>query len=122
MWAVKSAILALYIRLFGTIRWIRLTSYGLIIFMFLFYGSNVVIAATYCLPRNGAPWDTTALARCSSPVASVVVIGAFGVVADLILFALPFPIIYQLQLTRQKRISLTILFLVGFLYVPSSSN
>ncbi|KAI9644958.1 hypothetical protein NHQ30_006993 [Ciborinia camelliae] len=63
IWAVKAAIAALYIRIFGTVRWLRLTAYGLIIFMFLFYGSNVIIAAVYCIPRSGAPWDETAFAR-----------------------------------------------------------
>jgi hypothetical protein len=115
MWASKAAILALYIRLFGTVRWLRLTSYGLILFTFLFYWSNVAIAATFCLPRNGAPWDATALARCGSPVASVVVNGVFGVVADLVLFVLPFPVLYKLQLGRRKKIGLGIVFLVGLL-------
>ncbi len=117
MWASKAAILALYIRVFGTVRWLRLTSYGLIVFTFLFYWSNVVIAAVYCLPRNGAPWNDTAFARCSSPVASAIVNGVFGVVADLVLFILPFPVLHKLHLGRQKKIGLCIVFSVGFLYV-----
>lgn len=115
MWATKSAIASLYIRVFSAKLWIRFTSYGLLIFMLLFYMSNVVIAAVYCLPRKGAPWDGTAFARCSSPVTSVIVIGTFGVVADLILFFLPFPIIFKLQLSSKKRVGLCIVFLAGFL-------
>lgn len=115
MWASKAAILALYIRIFGTVRWLRLVSYGLIIFMFLFYWSNIVIASIYCIPRNGAPWDVSALGSCSSQGALFIANGVFGVVADLVLFILPFPVIYGLQLGRRKKIGLWIVFLAGVL-------
>ncbi|CAG8981794.1 hypothetical protein HYALB_00004737 [Hymenoscyphus albidus] len=121
LWAAKAAIAALYIRLFGTKRWITLSSYGMIIFMFLFYGSNVIIAAVYCLPRNGAPWDGTAFARCSSPVSSAIVNGVFGVIADLFLFFLPFPIVLRLHLTKQKRFGLSIVLSTGLLMVITST-
>lgn len=115
MWATKAAIAALYVRVFGAKPWMRFTSYALVIFMFLFYMSNVGIAAFYCIPRRGAPWDATAFARCSSPVTSAIVIGTFGVVADIVLFILPFPIILKLQLSPRKRMGLCIVFLAGFL-------
>ena len=117
LWASKAAILALYIRIFSPVRWLRLTSYGLILFTFLFYWSNVAVASIFCLPRNGAPWDATAFKRCSSPVASVIVNGVFGVAADLAIFILPFPVVYGLQLGRRKKIGLRIVFSVGLLYV-----
>ena len=116
MWASKAAILALYIRVFGTVRWLRLTCYGLLIFMFLFYWSNVAISSAFCIPRNGAPWDATALERCGRPVTAAVLNGAFGVAADLVLFALPFPILLKLQLGRKKK-ALYLVFLLGFLCV-----
>lgn len=117
LWASKAAILALYIRLFGPIRWLRLTSYGLILFTFLFYWSNVAIASVYCIPRNGAPWDATAFKRCSSagPVASAIVNGVLGVVADMAIFILPFPVVYRLQLGGRKKIGLCIVFSVGLM-------
>jgi len=117
MWATKAAILALYTRIFGSVRWMRLSSYLLIVLLFLFYGSNIAIAAIYCLPRNGAPWDATAFARCGSPVISAIVIGVFAVIADLALFVLPLPIIFGLRLSPKKKMGITLIFLVGFLYV-----
>ena len=83
--------------------------------MFLFYCSNAIIAAVYCIPRGGAPWDATAFERCASPVALLVVIGVFGVVADLALFVLPFPVIYTLHVRRPRKIGLAVVFLVAFL-------
>lgn len=114
-WAAKAAIAALYIRIFGSKRWIRLSSYGLIIFMFLVYSSNVVIGAVYCLPRHGAPWDGNVFASCASHVKSAIIFGVFGVVADLILLFLPFPIVLKLHLTTRKKLGLSIVFSAGFL-------
>lgn len=117
LWATKSAVLALYIRIFSSVRWISRASYALIILMFLVYGINIILAAVYCLPRNGAPWDATAFARCAEPVILAIFIGSFTVVADLIIFLLPFPIIFKLQMAQGKKVGLTFVFLVGLSYV-----
>ena len=93
----------------------RVTCWFLIVILFLFYGSNIVIAAIYCIPRKGEAWDGTAFARCSSQVTSTVVIGVFAVVADLVIFAIPLPIIFRLRLDRKKKVGLGIVFSVGFL-------
>ena len=115
IWAAKAAILALYIRVFGPVRWLRITSYGLIVFMFLFYWSNIAISATYCIPRNGAPWNTTTFANCAKPAASVIVIGVLDLATDLVLYFLPFPIINKLQLAPRKLLGLRVVFLIGFM-------
>ncbi|KAL8881524.1 MAG: hypothetical protein Q9198_001285 [Flavoplaca austrocitrina] len=86
IWAAKAAILALYIRVFGPVRWLRITLYGLIIFMFLFYWSNVAISAAYCIPRNGSPWNAMTFANCAKPAASVIVIGVLDLATDLVIF------------------------------------
>ncbi|KAM5462876.1 hypothetical protein MferCBS49748_006268 [Microsporum ferrugineum] len=119
-WATKAAVLALYIRIFNTVRWMRRTCYILIIVMLLVYGINIILAAVYCLPRNGAPWDNTAFTRCAEPVVLQLFIGSFSVLADLILFALPFAIIPNLHVARTKKIGLTCVFVVGLLTVAAS--
>ncbi|EZF28575.1 hypothetical protein H101_07745 [Trichophyton interdigitale H6] len=120
LWATKSAVLVLYIRIFNTVRWISRISYGLIILMFLVYGINIILATVYCLPRNGAPWDATAFARCAEPVVLAIFIGSFTVLADFIIFLLPFPIILKLQMAQGKKVGLAIVFLVGFITVIMS--
>lgn len=115
MWASKAAIMALYIRVFGRVRWLRFTCYGLLIFTFLFYWSNILIALTFCLPKKGASWDdATTFAKCDRQAIAIVIIGIFGVAADIVLFALPFPVILNLQLGRKKT-GLCLVFLIGFL-------
>lgn len=113
-WASKAAIIALYIRIFGRVRWLRFTCWGLLIFTFLFYWSNIAISSAFCIPKSGGPWDATVLERCSRSRAAFVSNGVFGVAADIVLFALPFPIILKLHL-KQKKTGLCIVFLLGFL-------
>ncbi|KAF2645170.1 hypothetical protein P280DRAFT_444629 [Massarina eburnea CBS 473.64] len=120
MRSVKATVLVMYIRIFGSLRWMRRTCCVLIIFTGLFYMSNVILAAVYCVLRKGETWDLTSLARCGSPIASAVVNGVLGVVADLAIFFLPFPVILKLQLTPRKRIGLTIVFAVAGLTVVTS--
>ncbi|KAJ4368975.1 hypothetical protein N0V83_006057 [Neocucurbitaria cava] len=63
MWAVKACILALFIRLFDSIRWMRITAYALIVALGLFYLAAIAVWAAYCTPRGGEDWGATALAR-----------------------------------------------------------
>ena len=116
LWTAKAAILALYIRLFDCGRWIRISCYALMAFMLVFYGCYVVLAAVYCLPRHGRPWNIHLYDQCAKqPISSSSVMGVFGVEADMVIFVLPFPIIYTLHLTRKRKIGLFVVFLVGLL-------
>ncbi|KAH6641949.1 hypothetical protein C7974DRAFT_301211 [Boeremia exigua] len=121
LWAAKSAILALYIRLFSVVRWLRITSYACIFLMALFYGSNIIIAVVYCIPRKGEAWDGTSFQRCSSSAWSAVMIGVFSLAADLFIFIVPFPVILKLQLGPAKKIGLVFLFLTGLVLVVLSA-
>lgn len=47
--------------------------------------------------------------------------GAVGLAADIFIFILPLPIIYQLNLSTRRKIGLATVFLTGVLYVLSTS-
>ncbi|PSN67345.1 hypothetical protein BS50DRAFT_634725 [Corynespora cassiicola Philippines] len=111
LWAAKSAILALYIRIFGTITWMRRTSYVWIFLMALFYGMNIVIAGVYCVPRKGEPWEGASFQRCTSSAWLNVVVGVFSCVADLVILVLPFPIVWKLHVSMAKKYSLALVVL-----------
>ncbi|KAL8872301.1 MAG: hypothetical protein Q9174_002049 [Haloplaca sp. 1 TL-2023] len=117
IWTAKTTVLALYIRVFGSIRWLRITSLSLIVFMFLFYWLNLITSAAYCTPRTGEQWDPQTYARCQTPVALTVVVGVLDVVTDVAMYILPFPIINSLQLSHKKRIGLRFVFAIGFVAI-----
>ena len=114
-WTSKAAVLLLYLRVFGTLRWFRATTYMLLVFTFCLYMSNVVVSGVLCAPAPGQTWGGDLFAKCSKTAPSAVVLGVLGVVTDLVIFAMPFPVIGRLQLGRQKRIGLSVVFAVGFL-------
>jgi hypothetical protein len=115
LWSAKAAILALYIRLFWIHTWIRRTAYAWMVLMALFYSMNMVIAGVYCIPRSGESWTGASFARCSSSAWLNVVVGVFSCLADLIIFALPFPILLSLHISAAKKVSLVIVFGTGLL-------
>ena len=117
IWSSKAAILALYLQLFGTKRWLRWTCYFALIIIFLFYWAKIPLAWVYCTPHNGATWDVQVLTNCSDIEIMGPTQGVVGVAADIFLLTVPLPIIYKLNLALRKRIGLAAVFLVGILYV-----
>lgn len=116
LWAAKSAIVALYIRLFAVERWLKVTSYITIAVLFLVYCSLVPIASVFCTPQHGGPWDTMVLARCSDKLRFEGPLqGAVAIAADVFILCLPLPVLRKLNLPIRKKASLGVVFLVGIL-------
>ncbi|KAI0006986.1 hypothetical protein F4779DRAFT_594136 [Xylariaceae sp. FL0662B] len=111
----KIPIFILYIRLFGVVKWVRLVSYLAISATLLQFvaGSSVVIAT--CYPGRHV-LDGDFVAECLRWDNGVVLWnGIIAVVTDIVLFVIPFPIIVSLQLPRNKKTGLAVMFLVGIL-------
>jgi len=75
---------------------------------------------TYCKPIRGL-WDDTIKLKCSIDTTQVMFVnGIVNTVTDAALLLIPLPAIWSLKLeTKQKRIGLTAIFLVGILYDES---
>lgn len=118
--AVKASLVFFFLRLFGTLTWVRVTCYGLLTLTFLAYGSYEVVVLAFCIPRPGEEWGNVVLARCATTAPATIAVNVCAVVADLALFIMPFPIIAGLTLSRPKKKGLLVVFLVGFLVVVTS--
>ena len=77
--------------------------------------SSVLVAAILCFPSAGESWGIPMYTKCTKAVYSAVVLGVLRVVSDLVIFSLPFPIVFRMQLGRRKKIGLGLTFSVGFL-------
>jgi hypothetical protein len=116
MWAAKSAILALYIRVFGTVQWLRRTAYASIVLMVPVYSLNMVVAGVYCMPGRGESWGgERSLLRCYSAQWPVIAVGVFSCLADLLILLLPFPIITILHIDLRKKVALAAVFGSGLM-------
>ncbi|KAM7208247.1 hypothetical protein V8F20_001527 [Naviculisporaceae sp. PSN 640] len=115
--AIKSSMSLFFIRLFGTLRWVRVVCYSVLLLCFLAYLSFEISALLFCVPRHGEGWDFVLLSRCASIAPSTVAVGICSVIADVIIFLMPFYIIAGLALSRTKKQGLVVIFLFGFLIV-----
>jgi hypothetical protein len=116
MWAVKACIQALFIRIFDSVRWMRIASYLLMISTGILYVAAIIIWCIYCTPRANEDWGTSAVGRSSSRMITALVVtqGVVGLLVDILMFAMPFPIILRLQLQTPKKLGLTLVFAVAF--------
>lgn len=121
LWASKAAILSLYLRLFAVQRWLRITSYTVLLTTFLFYLAYSLLAGVFCTPRPGKPWDAAVMRKCTSLTVLYLAQGAVGTAADIIIFVLPLPIIFRLHLAPRKKLGLAAVFLAGILWVLTNS-
>jgi hypothetical protein len=107
LWFTKAPILWVYIQLFGVQKWLRWTSYATM----AIYGAGLLAALciTFARCQDDLPICSTAT------VLTGVISGFFAIAADVVIFILPIPPIWNLQLPRFKKIGLGIAFSSGIL-------
>lgn len=121
IWSSKAAILALYIRIFAPLRWLRLASYTVLGLTFLFYWVTIPLTGAFCTPRRHGLWDFNVLSRCATTAVMGPIHGAIGLAADITILILPLPIVPKLNTTMRNKVGLAIVFLAGILYARSRS-
>ncbi|KAI1364390.1 hypothetical protein F5Y08DRAFT_214996 [Xylaria arbuscula] len=118
LWFSKAPILFLYTKLFGVHRWLLYISWGTLLITGLVYIAGLIFTLVSC-----ATDDLTLLAyqQCAHDNTLTGVISGFvSVFADAVIFLLPIPIIFGLQLETSKKIGLSITFLSGILGIAAS--
>jgi hypothetical protein len=73
--------------------------------------------AVLCVPHGSDIWDSNLMAKCATGAPVTVAVGVCILVVDLAIFILPFPIIVNLNMDKNKKRGLIIVFLIGFSYV-----
>lgn len=118
MYLGKCCLLALYYRLFG-----HITSARYQIYATAFLGLPLVwvtiINVVVGVPPDGAPWGTRN-PRSTEALKWGVVQGATNIAVDLIIFYIPIPIVWTLQLSQRKRNGVLAIFFTGLMYVSLS--
>ncbi|KAI3338649.1 hypothetical protein F4824DRAFT_509067 [Ustulina deusta] len=120
LWFAQAAILTLYLRLFGVIKWLRWCCYIGIAFLFAAYWSLVPVSVVYNFPHGNEKWDLAITEKSVQSQVAYVTAGAIGVISDIYIFLLPFLILLKLQVSLKKKIGLSIVFLVAIIGIISS--
>ena len=108
---IKASILLFYRRLFSTVQF-RTWTTVVLIFVGVWLITNNVAAAVQCLPVQKA-WEFDLPGHCVNPMTLVIGIQVPNVFLDVVILALPMPMVYRLQLSRTKRLRVAAIFLLG---------
>jgi hypothetical protein len=110
---LKYSILCLYLRIFPNV-WLKRFVFAFMAFTALFTLPLVGLAAFQCIPVH-AIWDLQAqeTAKCVDYIAVLRLSVVYEVVAEIVLFSLPVPIVLKLQMKTSKKIQLLIFFSLG---------
>lgn len=106
----KISILLLYLRIFTVKKEVRYMVYGGIVWSIITYGPFFITTTWYCAPHKGEDWGMAVLMRCSGFADWQIFVSVMAVILDLFILILPLPLLKRLQLSRNKKIGLMVVF------------
>jgi hypothetical protein len=117
MLLLKYSILCLYLRIFPHV-WLKRAVFAFMAFTACFVVPLLFTAAIRCNPVR-AQWDLEAAktAKCLDWLVILRLTVFYEIIAEIILFALPVPVVLQLQMATPKKIQLIVFFGLGLLQV-----
>lgn len=115
MLLLKYSILCLYLRIFPNV-WLKRAVFAFMAFTACFTVPLILTAAIRCIPVR-AQWDLEAAktAKCLDWLIILKLTVVYEVIAEIVLFALPVPIVLKLQMATAKKVQLLIFFGLGLL-------
>lgn len=112
---IKLSILCLYRRIFPQ-RWFSYTLMCLGAFVIAYSVASIFADVFQCVPTNSI-WEREKAKFCINYPALIISTGVINVLTDIILLALPIPILWGLNMSLARKRLLTMLFLMGGLWV-----
>ncbi|KAF2704336.1 hypothetical protein K504DRAFT_442482 [Pleomassaria siparia CBS 279.74] len=115
MLCAKMAVFTLYLRLFGTTRWMRWCCWVGIGASILVHGSTIPLCAIYTFPHGDEEWNLLLSLKGTKMGIQSIVAASYNVASDLYLLALPMPVIMSLHLSKKKKYGLVGVFMTGII-------
>lgn len=85
-------------------------------FVVLWTIGNIMQAFLICRPFAAA-YNPSVKGTCGNQVGSFIAIGAFNIFSDAVILTLPVPTVWRLKMKTGPKIGLTLIFLIGLLFV-----
>jgi len=108
----KSAILLLYLRLFHIHRWFRVTTYVLLVVIWMWGISESLVAIFQCKPVT-LQWNKKLDGTCINQLEYYRYVRVPNVIHDLVMLVLPLPVVWKLRIAIRQKIALMSVFLFG---------
>ena len=113
-WGVKIGILLFYWRVFQQPPPFRMAVIGLGTLFACMFLANIFSFFFQCIPVSSF-WDHTRPGRCFNIHDFLLASGVLNVFGDVAVLLLPLPVIWSLHASRNRKISLSIIFMLGTL-------
>ena len=115
---IKASILVLYLRIFSPLWRVKLLIYLGIAIILLTNATISILFAALCTPRNGQLYTVQYnTSQCFENATNLTLASAIvNFISDLYLLLLPLPLVWNLQLTRKRRLGIIAIFMTGILY------
>ncbi|MCJ1250588.1 hypothetical protein MMC30_007816 [Trapelia coarctata] len=114
----KLSIVCLYLRIF-TSKFAQVSSYTLLVVLISTWISFVVAATVQCFPIAYA-WDKSLKGQCFNQTAFYSASNVPNTVTDLAMLLLPMPTIWGLQISKFRKLGLTMIFVTGSIGIIGS--
>ena len=108
---IKIAILLFYHRLFPSTTFRKVT-YGIGTFVLLNLVSNFLAFLLQCLPVSSF-WQPQIQHHCITQDPFYLSVAALSLVSDVFILIMPMPMVWGLNISRQRKIGLSLVFLLG---------
>ena len=117
----KTAILLLYLRLFGVNKKFKWACWAVMIFNAGYLLSNIFLQIFSCSPVQKF-FQKDLPGHCVGLIPPDIAWGAMSMLSDLAIAILPLHVVWHLHLNRRERILLSLVFLSGIMYVVQPTN
>ena len=114
--AIRISIVHFYVTVFRSNKVFLRFAYAVMAFVVAFFVAIIISDFLTCRPLSKV-WNPLEPGVCENPRASLIALSSFNMVTDLIIIVLPMPMIWGLQMPTWRKLELTIIFALGFLYV-----
>ena len=113
--SIKCSILCLYLRIFGINQRFRRVTYGLL-GIAIAWGIGVTFGAAFQCEPVAAAYDALILHKsCINVGHYFVASGIANILVDVGILALPLPSLWRLQLATRRKVTISIIFMLGVL-------
>ncbi|KAI8959592.1 hypothetical protein F5Y11DRAFT_350345 [Daldinia sp. FL1419] len=120
---IKFSIPVFFIRLFGSLKWVRRTCYFLIGAVVIFSIAPLISMLVVCMPIDRHNWDLAFTATCATSAGpQTIPLGVFAVAFDVVVVVIPIFITSKLDIDRVKKRNIIIVFLISLLVVVASAT
>ena len=107
------AIVLLYIEIFPRPAFFRIAVATQVVVV-LNFAQTIFTACLICRPLNYS-WDKTINGKCGNTEAIALFSAAFNMALDVWVVCLPLPIVWQLQMSKQRKIGISATFALGLM-------